>query len=69
MAATIFVIDEKQEKKLQDWYTSHSCNPSAVQSKNRLISYTFTPSGVGVGVKATCSGCNTYINLSDYDVW
>lgn len=69
MAATIFVLTEKQDKNVSTWYKRHACSTEAKRLKVRVLSYTFTPNGVGVGMEVKCSGCDSVLDITDYDTW
>ncbi len=61
-----FTITPAGRVRIKDWLaTGHRCVPD---SFNGLLTYRFTPCGIGDTVKVTCP-CEMELDLTDIDLW
>lgn len=65
---TKFELDDLEEEKTLKWFKEHSCKEVLKRAKRRSISYTFTPSGIGVVKVVSCS-CGSKKDVTNYDLW
>lgn len=60
-----FTLTEEQEAKLAEWKNKQKYPSAAIGG---AFTYTFTPTGLGVGIIVKCVNGNE-IDLTDYDNW
>lgn len=64
-----FTLNTAQAKKLNAWQKKHR-HPRAPQTAiGGKLTYSFTPTGVGVVMEVTCACCGKTLDFSDYDAW
>ena len=60
-----FTISDKEEECIKKWKDKHK---KVCKQKNRLFSYTFTPTGIGDSIEVKCS-CGKRFDATDVDSW
>ncbi len=63
-----YSIPNEKLKELGDWRTDHNCTLESHGAIGGRITYSFTPTGLGLVTKAECA-CGAELDLSDYDSW
>lgn len=63
----MFVVSTDQREKIASWLKEHACGVRP-DSFGGLVTYQFTPSGIGDSVKALCP-CGATLDLTDYEGW
>jgi len=70
----MFKLTEKQLKKESEWKASHKCkyrkpnNEIYVGAIGGAITYSFTPTGIGIIIKIKCA-CGSELDLTETDNW
>ena len=64
-----FTVTSKQRQQLHAWCEAHyqTC-PVAPDSFGGLLTYQFTPCGIGDGLRVVCP-CGDKVDLTDVDTW
>ncbi len=60
-----FSLNDKEKKKLKKWQNSIK----EIYGKYGTYTYSFTPTGIGNGVKVYSHLVDKEIELTDYDSW
>lgn len=60
-----FGLTTDQQKQLKDWHNDCEADAGAIGGR---VSYTFTPTGLGMCIKAQCM-CGEEIDLTDVADW
>lgn len=68
-----FHLDEKERSKLLMFLSNHECQYYGKMNSNSgsiggAITYSFTPTGLGVVVKVKCA-CGEEKDLTNYEEW
>lgn len=72
-----FELTKVELERFQNWKTEHdkTCslvptedNPFASGAIGGRISYHFTPTSIGLGVRVSCA-CGSEENVTDYESW
>lgn len=69
---TEFALSPEQTQKLTAWQNDRKVHKKCHSAKTDIggsVSYSFTPTAVGIVAKASCAVCKNEIDLSDYDNW
>lgn len=76
----VFTVPPYEQKTLNKWLTKHkkTCsmrfdengdpNPYPGGTAGGLLTYQFTPTGIGTAIVANCA-CGESINITDYGQW
>lgn len=67
MAKLTFEIDETDRAAVRQWMGDHNCR-AVPDSFGALLTYQFTPCGIGTSVKVICA-CDATLDLSHVDEW
>ncbi len=65
----MFSLTREQEEKLSKWVEENKLKERYAGAIGGVLTYSFTPTNLGVVVKVTEGFGNTTIDLSDYDSW
>ena len=57
----VFSLTEAQIAKLEEWHEEHTC-------REGVLTYLFTPNGIGLGVGVSCS-CGGTLTLTEWENW
>jgi hypothetical protein len=63
-----FTLTTAQAKKLNAWQKRHKHAKETQPAIGGKLTYSFTPTGVGVVMAVTCA-CGKTLDFSDYDSW
>jgi len=64
---TYFTLTNEEKKDADNWINNHKCKFNEKEI-SRMISYCFTPLGMGTGIEIKCS-CGKSIDVTDVSVW
>ena len=64
----MFYVDAVQLKKINEFASDHKCSMRYHGAIGGALTYSFTPTTLGVVVKLTCA-CGAEIDVSDYEGW
>lgn len=65
---TTFRIDNIQKREVDTFFKEHhSCYTNSISGG--LISYIFTPSGIGTIIQIKCNVCNKIKDLTNFNNW
>ena len=62
-----FTLTSEERQDGDDWIKNHKCK-FRKKEISRMISYCFTPFGMGTGIIIKCS-CGKSIDVTDVSVW
>jgi hypothetical protein len=64
----MFKLTEDQQEETKEWMNSHDCTIDYEGAIGGKITYNFTPTGLGVIERVSCS-CGSVLDLTEYDKW
>ena len=64
----MFKLTAEQQDETKEWVSGHGCPIDYEGAIGGKFTYNFTPTGLGVVEKVTCS-CGSVIDLTLYDKW
>jgi hypothetical protein len=64
----MFKLTEDQQEEAKKWINGHGCPIDYEGAIGGKITYNFTPTGIGVIERVTCS-CGSVLDLTEYDKW
>lgn len=69
----LFEINGKELKSLRIWEKKHASKcrlpPDRTPGIGGGLTYSFTPTGIGVAITVRCSVCNIEHDMTDYESW
>ena len=64
----MFNLTAEQKEQTNKWMMGHGCPVAHEGAIGGKITYSFTPTSLGVVEKVSCS-CGVTLNLTEYDEW
>ena len=64
----MFKLTADQQEETKKWMTGHGCNITYEGAIGGKFTYAFTPTGIGVIERVTCS-CGSVLDLTEYEKW
>lgn len=63
-----FYTSNNQEEEIINWTKEHKCSVTYTGATGGGITYSFTPTGIGIITIVTCA-CGSKIDVTEYDGW